>query len=220
MAVLGVVDTKNDDPQWEAVTKSFNEFFGTRLKGFVPLPVNRAKEIKRFAFRNLDSGRPELGALLALYVLHQMELRPTLKDERPILEEAFSVDGTLTRVQTFLRTKNPNTLSPRTQGYDVAGLLRTLHGVFGTSDHKTIEGRLFGGDTRARPVSTYAIYRYSTGWAGVVKSFLTILSPRVNSFGSFTFTHVYGPGDSFSAHLSWCSNGAWKAQSPSLRAAG
>lgn len=208
LAVLGVIDLKNDDPRWDGATKDFNRLFSGKLPTFQPLTEEHGKcgkIIKRFAFRKQDSDRPDLGALLSMYVIHQIELRPNLRDDRPILKEAFSIDNTLNRVWNFLRRGGDHVeLSPVPPGYGMGGLLTTLHAVLGTANNTAIDSRLFGGSSGPTPrVSNYVMYRYSTGWGGVVKSFLTILNPEISGFGSYYFVHVYGPGDDASRRISY-----------------
>jgi len=190
LAVLGVIDKKYDDPQWTNTAKEIASLFEGKL--LTPLNCDD-KTLKRFALGIHTAQDSGLYALLAMYVIHQLERRPNLRDIRLPLKEALSTGSTLNRLQEFLQTGDHAILSPHTSGYDVGGLLSVVHGALGTGDQKTIRDHLFGG-TRRGPISSYAMYRYSTGWEGIVKSFLTILSPEISGLPSYTFLHVYGGG--------------------------
>lgn len=203
LALLGVVDRRRDERQWQSATADFNRLFDEQVRNRMPEGPLRfnAKSIMRFALGNFENQDQRLEAFLAMYVIHQVERRPNLIEENTLVTEAFTVGNTLTRVREYLRSGKPAVLSPHTSGYDVRGLLRTMHIALGTNDDH-IKGLLFGGAAAAMPISNYVMYRYSTRRGEIVKSFLAILSPDVNDLGCYSFTHVYGPADSNSRRIS------------------
>jgi hypothetical protein len=193
LAVLGVIDLQGDDPTWLAATQDFNRLFKDKLPTFEPLPEGRGaqKNIKRFIFRNQASDRDTLDALLSMYVIHKVELDSNLSG-RPFIKIAFTIDDTLNRVWAFLR-RGGTDIDSIALASDFRSLLGVMRGVFGTGHDQSIKSWLFGSDDLTHRVSHYVMYRYSTRWGGVVKSFLTIMNPEVSGFGHYYFVHVYGP---------------------------
>jgi hypothetical protein len=109
---------------------------------------------------------------------------------RTFIKMAFTIDDTLTRIRDFLRRGGADLEVPA-PAYDLRALLAAMRGGLGTSNDESIKSWLFGSDPTNR-ISHYVMYRYSTRWAGVVKSFLTIVTPELSGFGYHYFAHIYG----------------------------
>jgi hypothetical protein len=192
LAVVGLVSINTKDHlQWEEIAIRFNKLFEHTIIDQKPVEVY-ANKLKRFA-TGAGAWDKNLSAYLSLFVLHEVERSPALLT-RTLIAEAFSIAQVLEQVQAYIRYGRPEILYPNTLGYDVGALCKIFRQSLGITNDNDIINHLFGGHSHSdeRNVSHYVMYRYATRRAKIIKSFLTILSPKVNGYGCYSFTHVYG----------------------------
>jgi hypothetical protein len=194
LCLMSVIDLNGDDLLWLGAMNDFKALFPDAVREkFSPKAIHfHEKSMRRFVLGTHRLVDQRLLALFAMFVAHQIEARPNLLAGREDLETAFTSTDTMDRVRGFLSRGNPGILLPHTRGYDFRGVLHVVHKALGTENDTTINDFMFNGAASTKPISNYVMYRYSTKWGEIVKSFLTVLSPAINNFGYFSFVHVYG----------------------------
>jgi len=196
LAVLGLVShDQQHDKKWRDANDRFKELFkGTDLIDKTRRTAGSSRRflnfhehsISRFALGTHNQDE-RLSAYLALFVIHEVDRFPAFMD-RPLVSEAFSLGQTLARVREYLHRRNLHVLKG---AYQLGDLISTLRSAFNVQKDDEITSYFFGGGDQSRNVSYYAMYRYSTRRDEIVKSFIAILSPKVNALDSYSFTHVY-----------------------------